>query len=297
MPSLRSKLINAVVRHTAKRRLVAMELDAAAIAQARAGLDRFGASAKPAEGQRRESGHLGGVATEFTRIEAPRGIIYYCHGGGYIVGSPVAYRRFANRLAAATGYDVAVIDYRLAPEHPYPAAPDDALTGYRALIDASQDPRQIVIAGDSAGGNLALVTLLRIKESGLPLPSGAVLLSPWTDLTGSGDSVQGNADADPMLPANRIAEAAAMYAGNHDLAHPHVSPLFGDFAGLPPIAIHVGSTEILLDDARRVAQRMNQAQLKVWKEMPHVFPIFADVLPEGRRAINYISAFIESVRT
>lgn len=296
MPSLRSKLINAIVRHTAKRRLLAMEINAAAIAQTRAGLDRFGASVKPARGQRRESGQLGGVATEFTRIAAPRGIVYYCHGGGYIVGSPLAYRRFANRLVTATGYDMAIIDYRLAPEHPFPAAPDDALAGYRALIDSGHDPRQIVIAGDSAGGNLALVTLLRIKESGLPLPSGAVLLSPWTDLTGSGDSVRGNAEADPMLPANRIAEAAAMYARDHDLAHPHVSPLFGDFAGLPPVAIHVGSTEILLDDARRVAQRMSDAQIKVWKEMPHVFPIFADVLPEGRRAINYISAFIESVR-
>ncbi|NJN51087.1 MAG: alpha/beta hydrolase [Gammaproteobacteria bacterium] len=224
MPSLRSKLINLVMRHTARKHVEAAALNVANIVAIRSRLDGFGAGTAPLPGQRRETIALGGVPTEVTRVIAPRGTVYYCHGGGYMVGSPQAYRRFANRLAKATDYDVAMIDYRLAPEHPFPAAPDDALNGYRALLDAGNDPREIVIAGDSAGGNLALVTLLRIKENGLPLPRSAVLLSPWTDLTGSGDSVLTNADADPMLPASRIMEGAAIYARDHALDDPHISP-------------------------------------------------------------------------
>lgn len=296
MPSLRSKLLNAVLRRTAKAQLQSsIALTPEAIAASRARLDSFGARAKLGRYQRRESARLGGVPTEFTRVAAPRGTIYYCHGGGYIVGSPMAYRRFASRLAAATGYDVALIDYRLAPEHLFPAAPDDAIAGYRALIESGTNPGQIVIAGDSAGGNLALVTLIRIKEAGLPLPAGGVLLSPWTDLTGSGESVVANDPVDPMLPGSRIVEAARTYAGDHALDHPHVSPLFGDLSGLPPLEIHVGSTEILLDDAVRVGERAG-ANVRVWKDMPHVFPVFADFLPEGKRAVAYIAEFVASVR-
>jgi len=153
-----------------------------------------------------------------------------------------------------------------------------------------------VIAGDSAGGNLALVTLLRARDAGLPLPSAAVLLSPWTDLTGSGSSMQTNAKLDPMLPAQRIDEAARMYAPLANLDDPDISPLFGDFAGLPPLSIHVGTTEILLDDSRRLADRARQhgvrVELKTWHRMPHVFPMFADFLPEGRRALGEIAQFI-----
>jgi acetyl esterase/lipase len=301
MPSLRSHILNAIIRRTAKRRIGAVAVNPITVAAMRARLDAFGAGHTPPAAQRRETGDLGGVRTEFTRVHQPLGTIYYCHGGGYIMGSPVAYRRFASRLARATGHDVAVIDYRLAPEHPFPAAPDDALAGYRALIDGGAEGEDIVIAGDSAGGNLALVTLLRIKQAGLPLPAGGVLLSPWTDLTGSGESVQRNDADDPMLPASRIVEAAQLYAGNQALNHPHVSPLFGDLAGLPPLALHVGSTEILLSDSTRLVERVRsqggRADIRVWRNMPHVFPMFADVLPEGRRAIGYIAEFIAGVRT
>jgi acetyl esterase/lipase len=177
----------------------------------------------------------------------------------------------------------------------YPAAPDDAIVAYEALLERV-DPASIVIAGDSAGGNLALVTLLRARARGLPLPAATVLLSPWTDLSGSGASMQSNRKLDPMLPSDRVGDAARLYAGAANLHDPDLSPLFGDFSGLPPLAVHVGSTEILLDDSQRLANRAAEqgvdVTLTIWDRMPHVFPMFADVLPEGRRAIVGIAAFI-----
>jgi len=295
MPSLRSKIVNAFIRRTSKDRLSEAPLDAALIASVRERLDAFGAGATVKPPLSREASTLGGVPVEWTRIPSARGLIYYCHGGGYIVGSPRPYRRFAARMARATGRDVAVIDYRLAPEHPYPAATDDALAGYRALLAAGHRAEDIVIAGDSAGGNLALVTLLRIREADLPHPSAAILLSPWTDLLGTGASIVENANADPMLPSNRIVEVARAYAGVVALDDPWVSPLYADFRGLPPLMLLVGSTEILRDDAVRVAERARAAgvatMLQVWPKMPHVFPVLADVLPEGRRAIGHIAEF------
>ena len=156
----------------------------------------------------------------------------------------------------------------------------------------------MIVAGDSAGGNLALVTLLRARDLGLPLPGGAVLLSPWTDLTGSGASIRTNAKRDPMLPAQRIDEAARMYAPTAQLDSPDVSPLFGDFTGLPPLSVHVGTTEILLDDSQRLVERARQhgvsAHLERWHRMPHVFPMFADFIPEGRQALDKIGQFVST---
>jgi monoterpene epsilon-lactone hydrolase len=296
MASLRGHLLNTVIRYAGKRRLAGLEFTPATIDATRARMERIGDRGLSPP-MMRHVDDLGGVATEWTRRNRPaRGVILYCHGGGYVVGSPRAYRRLAGRLAALTGCDVAVIDYRLAPEHVYPAAPDDAIRAYRELLSRGIDASSIVIAGDSAGGNLALVTLLRARDRGLPLPSAGVLLSPWTDLTGSGPSMQTNARLDPMLPAQRIDEAARMYAPGSDLDNPDISPLFADFVGLPPLSIHVGTTEILLDDSQRLADRARQhgvrVELKAWHRMPHVFPMFADFLPEGRRALNEIATFV-----
>jgi monoterpene epsilon-lactone hydrolase len=299
MPSLRSAVVNTILARRFKPRLAAVRLDAESIRATRAGMNRWGAGVAPGRGLTREAAHLAGIPVEWTRVAAPRGVIYYCHGGGYIVGSPIAYRRFANRLARSSGCDVAVIDYRLAPEHPFPAAPDDALAGYRALLAAGHAAADIVIGGDSAGGNLALVTLLRVKAEGLPLPARAFLLSPWADLAATGASIEENAAADPMLPAARIADAASLYAGVTPRDHPLVSPLYGDYAGLPPLLLLAGSTEILRDDAVRVAERARAAgvaaTLKIWPRMPHVFPVLADVLPEGRRALYHIAEFIRQL--
>ena len=214
MASLRGHLLNAAIRYAGKRRLADLEFTPADIAASRARMERMGdrvrtcTAADAAQSTNSAALPPNGRAT----AHLSRGVILYCHGGGYVVGSPRAYRGLAGRLAALTHCDVAVIDYRLAPEHVYPAAPDDAIRAYRALLSRGIDASSIVIAGDSAGGNLALVTLLRARDCGLPLPSAAVLLSPWTDLTGSGDSMRTNAKLDPMLPAQRIDEAARMYA-------------------------------------------------------------------------------------
>jgi acetyl esterase/lipase len=300
MPSLTNRLLTTFLARTIRPRLENAVFAPASIVASRRGLDAWGARVRPGRGLRRERTTLGGVDVEWTRVGAPAGVIYYCHGGGYIVGSPLPYRRLARRLARATNHDVAVIDYRLAPEHPFPAATDDALAGYRALLDAGHAPDSIVIAGDSAGGGLALVTLLRIAESGLALPAAGVLLSPWTDLAATGASVRENEALDAMLPAARVAEAAAAYAGATALDHPWVSPLHGDYARLPPLLLFAGSTEILRDDAVRVAERARaagvEANLQIWPEVPHVFPVFADILPEGRRAIAHIADFVQRSR-
>ncbi len=298
MASFRGHILNAAIRYAGKRRLADLELTPAAIAAARARMERLGDRGELAASLSRHVDDLGGVMTEWTRSNhPPHGVILYCHGGGYVVGSPRAYRRLASRLATLTRCDVAVIDYRLAPEHVYPAAPDDAIAAYRALLSRT-DASSIVIAGDSAGGNLALVTLLRARDQGLPLPSAAVLLSPWTDLSGSGASMRTNAKLDPMLPAQRIDEAARIYAPTGELDDPDISPLFGDFTQLPPLSIHVGTTEILLDDSQRLAERARahgvSAELEIWHRMPHVFPMFADFLPEGRQALDDIGRFIDA---
>jgi epsilon-lactone hydrolase len=299
MASVRSHILNAAIRIAGKRRLADMQFTPALIAATRQRMERLGDRKPLAPELARAREVLGGVPTEWTRRAAPsRGVIFYCHGGGYAVGSPKAYRGLAARLAARTLCDVAAIDYRLAPEHTYPAAPDDAINAYEALLAQGHDAAGIIVAGDSAGGNLALVTLLRARDRGLPLPAAAVLLSPWTDLTGSGSSMRSNAKRDPMLPARRIEEAARMYAPEAPLDHPDVSPLFADLRGLPALAIHVGTTEILLDDSCRLAARAREHDVDVtlttWHRMPHVFPMFADFLPEGRRAIDAIAAFIDT---
>ncbi len=298
MASLSGHLLNAAIRYAGKRKLADLEFTPGAIAASRQRMERLGDRTKLPSPLTRHVDELGGVMTEWTRVDRlTRGVILYCHGGGYVVGSPRAYRGLAGRLATSAHCDVAMIDYRLAPEHPFPAAPDDAIAAYRALLERGIDATSIVLAGDSAGGNLALVTLLRARDRGLPSPRAAVLLSPWTDLTGSGASIRTNAKRDPMLPPHRIEEAARLYAPDTPLDHPDVSPLFADLGGLPPLSIHVGTTEILLDDSQRLAERARKqgvdAELKRWHRMPHVFPMFADVLPEGRQALAEIGRFID----
>ncbi len=299
MASLRGHLLNLVICVASKRRLAKLELTPQAITATRERMERLTARMKLPPTLSRHEDQLNGVATEWTRVHGERrGVIFYCHGGGYFVGSPRVYRGMAAHLATLTRCDVAVIDYRLAPEHVYPAAPDDALLAYRALLARAIDPRSIVIVGDSAGGNLAMVTLLRARDRGLPLPAAGVLMSPWTDLTGSGASMRTNERRDPMLPAKRIDDAARMYAPFSEPADPDVSPLFADLTGLPPLSVHVGSTEILLDDSRRLVDRARAhgvaADATVWPRMPHVFPMFADVLPEGRRALREIQRFVDA---
>lgn len=223
-------------------------------------------------------------------------IIYYLHGGAYTFGEMTTYRDILGRLTRMTHARALWLDYRLAPECPFPAAVDDALAGYRWLLDEGGDPQRIVIAGDSAGGGLALATMLAARDAGLPLPAGAALLSPWTDLTGESATAISRAAVDPMLVGSGIAQAGRRYLGAADPRNPLASPLFADLRGLPPLLIHVGDAETLLDDSRTLVERAQAAgvdvTLRIWPGMFHVFPIFPSLLPEARKAVEEMASFI-----
>ena len=228
-------------------------------------------------------------------VSHPDRHLLFLHGGAYRAGAPANYRHFTWRLAAATHAIVLAIDYRLAPEHPFPAALDDAVSAYRWLLDGGAAPDKILLMGDSAGGGLTLAALLKLRDDGLPLPAAAVALSPWTDLALTGASLKLNARSDPMLNVEHLPMLAQEYLAGADPRLPYISPLYGDLAGLPPILLQVGGDEILRDDAVRMHERLRdagcQSELEVWPRMPHVWHAFAPVLPEARRAIASVGAF------
>jgi acetyl esterase/lipase len=222
--------------------------------------------------------------------------VLYLHGGGYCLGSLASHRALVARLSAEAKARVLSVDYRLAPEHPYPAAVDDAVAAYRWLLSEGVAADRIAIAGDSAGGGLTLATLLALKDAGDALPAAAVPLSPWTDLEGTGESVRTRAAVDLMIQADRLKESADLYANGVDLREPRLSPLHGDYTGLPPLLIQVGDAEVLLDDATRVAAIATGAgvdvTLEVWDEMPHVFQAFIGILPEADKAVARIGEWV-----
>ena len=222
--------------------------------------------------------------------------ILFLHGGGYIIGSPLLYRHFTWRLATATRADVLSLDYRLAPEHPFPAALDDAVTGYQWVLGNGVEPARIAVIGDSAGGGLALALLLRLRDQGVRLPGAAVVLSPWTDLALTGASLAFNARVDPMVDVAQMRRVVGYYLDGADPRLPYVSPLYSDPTGLPPTLIQVGSDEVLRDDAVRMAERLRAAgcrvRLEIWPRMPHVWHLFVPLLPEAHRAIDDIGKFV-----
>jgi acetyl esterase/lipase len=227
---------------------------------------------------------------------APDQALYFLHGGGYSSGSCVTHRELAARLCLAAGVRVLLVDYRLAPEHRFPAAVEDAAAGYRWLIEGGVRPESIAVGGDSAGGGLALATLLRLRELAVALPAAGVLISPWTDLALTGDSIQSRAAVAPMGSPEILERAAADYLGDSDPQNPLASPLYADLRGLPPLLIHVGDHELLLSDSTRLAERARAAgvevALEVWDAMWHVWHAWAGELPEGQQAIDRIGAFI-----
>ncbi len=219
-------------------------------------------------------------------------VILYLHGGAFIMETPALHGAMLARICRAAKARALMPHYRLAPEHPYPAPLDDCMTAYRFLLESGTAPENIVVAGDSAGGNLTLTLLLRARDEGLPMPAAAVALSPLTDGTLKSDSIQRNNGHDAMFRPNLFEAFAPLYVPDRALAqHPYVSPLYGDLAGLPPILMLVGSTELLLDDAVRFASKCPSVTLEVWHDMPHVFPAF-DVLPEAGDAIQRIGRFV-----
>ncbi len=240
-----------------------------------------------------------GVPAEWVTPDdhVPGRALVYFHGGGYATGTLDSARALFSHLARAARARLLAVDYRLAPEHAFPAAVHDAVTAYRFAVSAGHAPEHIALIGDSSGGGLALNALVALRDLGDPLPGAAVCLSPWTDLTLSGASLQANRESDPMVSATTLALMADAYLGDADRRSPTASPLFADLAGLPPLLLQVGTGELLLDDATRFAERAEVAgvdvTLELWEDVFHVWHSFADLLPEARDAIAQIGTYLD----
>jgi acetyl esterase/lipase len=242
-----------------------------------------------------DAGGVPAVRVAVPEAREDRCVLYF-HGGGYVIGSAALYRDFTWRIGRAARASVLFVDYRLAPEHPFPAAVEDAVTAYRWLADQF-DPRRIAFVGDSAGGGLAFAALHKLRDEGHTLPAAAVALSPWTDLALTGPSLRANATADPVLETSRVIKYSHDYLAGADPRHPYASPLYGDASGLPPVLIQVGSDEMLRDDSVRMAEKLKaagcEAEIDVFQRQPHGWQLYARILPEGRQAIERIGAFLE----
>lgn len=240
---------------------------------------------------------LAGMPAAWMRLKRPhrrKRAVLYCHGGGYTSGNLGYSKVLSSKLTKATGFDVLTFEYRLAPEHPYPAAVEDGLRAWDYLMSLGYGARDVVVAGDSAGGNLALVLCHRLKAAGRMLPAALILMSPWADMTASGPSYTERADLDPMLTLEYVRAVREVYAGKEDLRDPSLSPLFGDFAGFPPTLIQVGTHEILLSDAEALCLRLQAAgaecRLEVWQDMWHVFQMFP--IKKAAAAMEQVALFL-----
>jgi len=244
-------------------------------------------------------GDLGGIPVIFIDIAdvEPGGTIFHIHGGGFALGSAGGSAGLASSLARKTGMRAVSVDYRLAPEHPYPAALQDVTAAYRALVEQADSADHIVVSGESAGGNLAIELLIAGKKEGLIMPAAALLFSPMTDLTVTGSSYSGKAHVDPAISAQAIRTRAADYLAGTDPADPLVSPIFADLSGLPPLLIQAGSHEVLLDDATHLAVKAAADDVAVILDItpgvPHVFQAFAALLEEGDAALNRAARFVK----
>lgn len=242
---------------------------------------------------------VGGVSGEWVEgQQASKATLLYLHGGGYFGCSAETHRPITVAYALA-GFRVFAPNYRLAPEHPFPAALDDAVAAYRGLLAKGNSPEQIVVSGDSAGGGLALCLLLALRAAGVPLSAGTAVFSPWTDLAATGDSIRTNAHRCAMFHGKDIAPSARYYLGEMDPRNPLASPLYGNFAGLPPLLIHVGEDEVLRDDSTRFAERARAAgvrvELKVWPVVPHAWQLAPHKIPEARQSLKESAAFLHAL--
>ncbi len=244
---------------------------------------------------------LAGVKVEWL---APKGInispsipvCVYCHGGAFIMGGMNSHRQMCSELAAQANISVLMVDYRLAPEHPFPAAPEDAMSVYLALIEMGYESRNIIIAGDSAGGNLALTTLQKLRDDNKPTPAAAILFSPWLDLSHNSQSFTDNKQKDVLLNKTLLEEAVAMYAPKLPRNDPRISPLNANMANLPPLLIIASRVEVLLDDAtalhHKIQELRGDSTYLEWPNPPHAFPVMSRFLPEARDALKQSAAFI-----
>ncbi len=273
-------------------------LESPTVAEMRAGFEQM-AGALPVEPDVKcEPVKAASVPAEWISAPGadPGRAVLYLHGGGYVIGSINTHRAFAGMLSRAAKARVLVIDYRLAPEHPHPAAVDDSVAAYRWMLASGLKPSRIAVGGDSAGGGLTVAALVAIREAGLAMPAAGVCLSPWIDLEAIGDSMTTRAAADPIVQKAGLLQMAAAYLAGKDPRTPLAAPLYADLSGLPPILIQVGTAETLFDDAARLAERARKAGVNVeyepWEGMIHVWQIFAPMLDEGREAIGRIGEFV-----
>jgi acetyl esterase/lipase len=266
----------------------------------RASGEQFGALTAEPEGVSFSPVDVAGIPGQWILPDGVSGdgVLLYLHGGGYMTCSVNSYRKMVGHIAKAADLRALAIDYRLAPEHPHPAQVEDAAAAYRWLLDNGHDPSRIAIAGDSAGGGLTMLTLLRLRADGTPLPAAAVLLSPFVDLESSGESMRTRAELDLLITAEGGKHAVSLFLPGGDLRDPAVSPLHADLSGLPPIYIQVGDHEVLLDDSTRLCERLQAAgvdvRLDIFPEMQHVFQICAGNVPEADEAIGKVGAWLPS---
>lgn len=291
MPSLRAKLVNRYIRTIMKPK----RLDLIDPPVLRDWVERRVIPLLPKGVEREEV--AGAVKGEWLRPKAGAGrTVLYLHGGGYVFGSPRTHRTLTYPLALAANANVFSARYRLAPEHTCPAAIDDALAAWDWLMAQGASPAKTVISGDSAGGGLALATLLALKERGRASPAGAVLFSPWTDLSGSGESIALNARSDAMFQRQTIVGGAHKYYGDLDPTDPRVSPLYGDLKDLPPLLVFASASEMLFNDATRLVDRAREAGVPVRFEprqgLVHVWPLFHPLMPEAKEALDIAGVFI-----
>ncbi len=272
----------------------------APIAETRAGFEQMAGMFPIDADVKCEPVNAGGIKSEWITApgaDAGRAILYL-HGGGYVIGSINTHRTLAGRLSRASKARVLVIDYRLAPEHPFPAAVEDSVAAYRWMLSTGLKASRIAVAGDSAGGGLTVATLVAIRDAKLAVPAAGACMSPWVDLEGLGDSMKTKAAVDPMVQKDGLLQMAAAYLAGKDSRTPLAAPLYADLAGLPPLLIQVGTAETLLDDSTRLAERARKAGVKVtlepWENMIHVWQVFAPMLEEGQQAIEKIGEFIRA---
>ncbi|MFQ5610427.1 MAG: alpha/beta hydrolase [Woeseiaceae bacterium] len=271
------------------------------IPQSRSRLTLLGSLVPTARRVDVEKTNICGLGAEWLRPEKSNKnkVLLYLHGGAYVLGGCASHRHLVSHLARAGEIPALVPEYRLAPEHPFPAGVEDAIATYKELLSNGYAPGDIIVAGDSAGGGLTVAMLLALRDEGVAMPAAAVLMSPWLDLSGSGESMRTRDDADPWFNASDIPVVARFYCGNDEVDNPLVSPVYGDMSGMPPMHIQVGDEEILLSDATRLADKVRAAggtaDIDVWPGMWHVFQAFLLVMPESRDAIKKLGAYIKSI--
>lgn len=294
MASIRSQLLAVFLRMTVKKKFA----KSGDLIKERESMNKM--SAMSVKCERGKLAVLGGVPGEWHDAElgSKETVVLYLHGGGYVLGSPTSHRGLAALMANLAQARVFILDYRLAPETPFPGALDDAVSAYKALLENGELPEKIVIAGDSAGGGLTVALMVALKEQGLPLPAAGVCLSPWVDLSFSGDSMQTNAKADSILCKESLAWLGGQYLADQADNDPQASPIFADLSGLPPLLIQVGSDEVLLDDAVRLNKLAKKAgvdsTLEVWEGQVHVWQLMSKLIPEARQALQVIGTFIKT---